>query len=39
MDYIPDWTEQAGPYDKREVRQEYTDLDELRDEEERRDRY
>jgi hypothetical protein len=34
-DYIPDWTEQPGPYDEPSREEEYSDLDELRDEEDR----
>ena len=37
-DYIPDWTEQAGPWDEQEPEEEYSDQQELIDEEERYER-
>jgi hypothetical protein len=34
FDYIPDWTEQDGPYEENEYKPDYSDEDELRDREE-----
>ena len=33
--YIPDWTEQDGPYEEIAVEEKYGDLQELQDEEQR----